>query len=239
MQDIETHEEIVSILKEMKRCYNYMAGDYDFVDAIVQWARQLTEEKKQMLLDSLFELSKTDDPLGGYFYDVIVSLRETSFAPRLADLLPPPQIAKSKHIEIVRTLMRLEYKPALPVYLDYIRTLLHQKDFDAFILLCHLYLVDPDIAIQDASIHFADFLNSSAYRSCLSAYIPCFLHLYRKRTHKDIINLVQCTRQQCVASGRQLAYLFLQSISMPYEREKFTKEELLCLEHGLTVLASE
>jgi len=124
MREPSLQEEIIHLLKEMKREYEYMAGDYDFVAAIRRWALQLTDEKRRLLLESLFELFISDDPLGSYFCDVVVILHETDFAPRLVALLPSPEEAKPKHKEIVRTLMRLEYKQGIQVYLDYIQKLL-------------------------------------------------------------------------------------------------------------------
>jgi len=68
----EDKREIINILREMKRGYNYMAGDYDFVNAIVRWAREMSSEHREMLLQTLFELMIERDELGGYTLDVFL-----------------------------------------------------------------------------------------------------------------------------------------------------------------------
>jgi hypothetical protein len=216
----EDKREIINILREMKRGYNYMAGDYDFVNAIVRWAREMSSEHREMLLQTLFELMIERDELGGYTLDVFVGLGAADWAPRLEEVLPLAQGDRIWYGDLIRTLMELRYHPRLPTYLQYISNLVKKNDSRWMVYTAFLYRMDRELSLIIASAYFSRWLKSDRRMEATSKYASVIIRRYCETNCDDLIELVRRTVQQNQGAGYRLACLLKQELERPYTIQK-------------------
>jgi hypothetical protein len=213
----EDKQEIIEILKDMKRGYNYMGGDYDFVKEITRWARGMSIEHREMLLQTLFELMIEGDVLGGYTLDVLVELGATEWAHRLEAMLPLAARDRIWYSDILVALMQLGYKKLLPLYLQYIESQIKKNDPQWIVDVALLYLVDRDESLARACTYLSRWLKSNRRAEDVSKYISVFVCTYCKINCDDLIELVRRTAGINREAGHRLSNLLKQEIQRPYK----------------------
>lgn len=196
--------EIIDILKDIKRRFNYMASDYDFLNEVVAWAKGLSTHQREQLFHVLYELFIEKDELGNIFLDVLVRFSTKEWASTVAEHLHTLDPESSLYEDIVLTLMQLGYVDLLPVYLDRIRKQMREGDLAGLVDLSYLYLVDSGLGIKESSDYLSVLLQSDSQLATISDYMSVFVKTYCRIRCEDLVVLIDTVKLKDRAAGIRL-----------------------------------